>query len=84
MYHGQVLPNLLLILAFSLPLFTNDLRNFRVGETWVAGRNALLVVLSIENKCYKALASNLFRSSNKDQVLCPRNTSAALTCRHPR
>ena len=50
-YLCQVLPDLLLFLALSFPLLTNDFGNIRVVKARVAGNYGLLVVLPIKNKC---------------------------------
>jgi hypothetical protein len=54
----KVLPNLLLLFTFGLPLFTDNFRNVGIIETRVAGNDGLLVVLPIKDKCCNTLAAD--------------------------
>lgn len=54
----KVLPNLLVLFRFSLPLFTDDLGNVRVVETRVTSNDSLLMVLPIEDKCCKGWSAD--------------------------
>lgn len=64
-YLCQVLPNLLLVFALSLPLFADDLGDFRIGKSRIAGDDVMLVMLAIKNKCYKELVAHEYTSANK-------------------
>lgn len=67
-YLRQILPDPFLSFAFSFPPLTDDLRDLRVCETWIAGNDGLLVVLTIKNKSYKESAADEYLSANKDSI----------------
>ena len=66
----KVLPNLLRLFTFSFPLLTNNFRNIGIVEPRIASDDRLLMVLPIENKCYKVVSGEVTPTANKDCFLC--------------
>lgn len=74
-YLCKILPNLFLLVAFSLPLFADDLRNLRICESRIAGDDGMLVVLAIKNKCYKESAAEQYVRKQRHASLFPSHSS---------
>jgi hypothetical protein len=63
------LPNLLLLVTFSLPLLTDDLGDIRIVKTRITSSNSLLVVLPIKDERYRFVVSRLSKKGCRQRFL---------------